>query len=149
MKEIQVESGIAIVDDEDYDKVSQYNWLLHEKGYAVANHKGKKLRMHRVIMGATDPDDLVDHRDRDKLNNRKLNLRMTDRSGNACNRHPNHARDNAFKGVYPNAGKFEARIKIHGKPKYLGRFKTAEEAAVAYNNAAKELHGDMAFLNVL
>jgi hypothetical protein len=143
-----VQGGYALIDDDDFEKVKQFTWHLTENGYAVANHKGKKLRMHRLVMGAKD-DEVVDHRNRMKLDNQKENLRITDRSGNACNRGVLLHRTVKFKGVYRNAGRYEARIKIKKVPHYLGRFDTAEEAAAAYNRAAAELHGDMACLNLL
>ena len=149
MREIAiVEGGVALIDDEDFEKVSQFKWHLSDKGYAVANHKGTKIRMHRLVMGAVG-DQIVDHRKHNKLDNQKANLRITDRSGNACNRQPQQRGDVKFKGVYRNAGRYEARIKINQKPHYLGRFATAEEAAAAYNKAAEQLHGEMACLNVL
>jgi hypothetical protein len=149
VKEVLIVGGqVALIDDEDFEKVNQFKWRLSEKGYAVANHKGKKIRMHRLVMGAVG-DQVVDHRKHNKLDNQKANLRITDRSGNACNRQPQQRGDIKYKGVYKNAGRFEARIKINQRPHYLGRFETAEEAALAYNTAAKDLHGEMACLNVL
>ena len=146
MKEIALKGfGIALVDDEDFERINQYTWRLHTNGYAIAT--AKNIRMHRLVVGITD-EQVVDHKDRDKLNNRKDNLRITTRTGNSCNRVANINRGNAFKGVYLNAGRYEARIKIARKPHYLGRFATAEEAAAAYNKAATELHGEMALLNV-
>lgn len=149
MKEIQiVEGGVALIDDEDFERVNQFKWHLSDKGYAVANHKGSKIRMHRLVMGAIG-DQVVDHREHNKLDNQKANLRITDRSGNACNRQPRQRGDLKYKGVYKNAGRYEARIKINQKPHYLGRFDTPEEAAIAYNTAASQLHGEMACLNVV
>lgn len=148
MKEIVlVQGGIALVDDEDFENLSQYKWHLHSNGYAVANHKNKKLRMHRLVINAQEGE-IVDHCNRVRLDNQKHNLRITTMSGNACNRAPTQ-RKLPYKGVYRNAGKYEARIKVNRAPRYLGRFRTAEEAARAYNSAAAELHGEMAFLNVL
>lgn len=149
MREIAiVEGGVALIDDEDFEKVSQFKWHLSDNGYAVANHKNCKIRMHRLVMGAVG-DQIVDHKNRTKLDNQKDNLRITDRSGNGCNRVANLNRGSAYKGVYKNAGKYEARIKIKLKPYYLGRYNTPEEAAKAYNEAAKKLHGEMAYLNVI
>jgi hypothetical protein len=149
MKQIEiVEGGIAFVDDEEFERVSKFKWHLSDKGYAVASHKGSKIRMHRLVMGAIG-DQIVDHKNRTKLDNQKENLRITDRSGNAQNRGAWGSRGAMHKGVYQNAGKFEARIKMNRKPRYLGRFDTAEEAARAYNTAATEMFGDMACLNVL
>ena len=149
MREIAiVEGGVALIDDEDFERVSQFKWHRSDNGYAVANHKNCKIRMHRLVMGAVG-DQIVDHKNRDKLDNQKDNLRITDRSGNGCNRVANLNRGSAYKGVYKNAGKYEARIKVNAKPYYLGRYSTPEEAAKAYNEAAKKLHGEMAYLNVV
>lgn len=75
MKLTTLSKGLfAKVDDDDFALLSQYRWYENE-GYAITYYKGKRIRMHRLIMGVPDGVD-VDHRDTDKLNNQKSNLRL-------------------------------------------------------------------------
>ena len=83
----------AVIDLEDLEKVLQYRWrVLKDRNtvYAIAhtpmvNSKQKTIRMHRVVMGATDPKLQIDHRDHDGLNNCKSNLRACSHSQNLMN----------------------------------------------------------------
>lgn len=64
-----------MVDDEDFDKVNQYKWSK-DHGYAKTICKGKALRLHRFIMDTVDAQEIIiDHINRDTLDNRKCNLR--------------------------------------------------------------------------
>lgn len=160
MKLIPLPKGnFAQVDDEDYEHLINFKWNLNN-GYAYrfekVNGVKKQIMMHRNIMGFTNPIDFVDHIDRNKLNNQRLNLRKCDYSGNACNRTPQGA--SRYLGVSMNRrtrnGELVnmgwcAKIKKNGKQKHLGVFKTEEDAALAYNEAAMAIHGEFANLNTL
>jgi hypothetical protein len=79
----------AEVDPEDFELVSKYSWCLRD-GYAVTktrlpNGKRVTLQMHRLITGTTDPFILVDHKDRNRLNNCRSNLREVTPKENANN----------------------------------------------------------------
>lgn len=159
-KEIQLANGgIAIVDDEDYGYLSQWEWRLHKgalrrSDYAYRHTYSRGTRtttwilMHRVILDA--PSGMqVDHKDRNGLNNTRENLRLathTQNQHNAARRHDNRS---GFKGVRRTSrgARWDARICVDGKQKYLGCFATAEEAARAYDAAATELRGEFARLN--
>ncbi|MCJ7609759.1 AP2 domain-containing protein, partial [Candidatus Bathyarchaeota archaeon] len=75
----------------------------------------------------------------------KDNLRVATLSQNAANR-PTTS-DRAWKGIYPHGNKWKARIKLEGQNVYLGSFQTPQEAAYAYDAAARRLFGDFARLN--
>jgi hypothetical protein len=95
---------------------------------------------------------LVDHKDRNGLNNQKENLRICDYSKNAQNskRNPIYGSSN-YKGVYlyKRTNKYRANIKLKGKRIYLGYFDSDKEAALAYNKKAIELFGEYACLNII
>jgi hypothetical protein len=150
VKEIPLANGrgVALVDDEDYEWLSQYSWRL-SNGYAMAYiGGGRKNRqeayMHNMILPLADGL-LVDHKDRDGLNNRRSNLRPADSSQNNINRPPR----NKFKGISFNKqrGKWVTSIIRDGFDLYVGAYPTATEAAEAYDCAAVVLHGGYAYLN--
>lgn len=156
MKEIELSQGKkALVDDDDYQYLNQWNWTANKHGntyrvlrYPKINGKRKIIYMHRLIMNA--PDNLeVDHIDHDNLNNQKSNLRTCTHKQNSVNRSPWGS--SKYLGVsYANVkGYFyiKAYIRVNGKLKDLGSFKTEEDAARAYDEAAKIYHGEFANLN--
>jgi len=145
---------VALVDDQDYEWLNKFNWAASKcknTFYAVKRSKRgeKPVRMHRLILGLTDPKILSDHEDRNGLNNQRSNLRICTRSQNNANRTP--LGSSKYLGVFfsPNSTKrpWYSRIVKDKKPKYLGSFVTEQEAAIVYNKAAIELHGEFANLN--
>jgi hypothetical protein len=143
--------GVALVSPEDAELVLNWPYSWHENGgYATANADGckKRVRMHRLIMG--NPPCQVDHRNRNRLDNRRDNLRLCDTSNNLANTAGNPGRRKSkFKGVATrnNCSTFEVQIWHRNKKHYIGMFKTALMAAIAYDEAAFRLHGEFAGLN--
>jgi hypothetical protein len=137
--------NIAIVDDEDYQLVSAYHWKLSHNGYAVCG-ACEKIRMHRIIMG--DPEKFeVDHINGNKLDNRRENLRLATRHQNMRNRGPLSTNKTGYKGVSKFRSGFKATISVNKRTKIIGVFSSAEEAARAYDEVAKILFGEFAWLN--
>jgi len=158
MKEIKLTRGhVALVDDGDYDYLNQWKWhsikgsrtYYAVRNISIGNGKTIGLKMHRVILNITDPDILADHKDRNGLNNQRYNLRIATKSQNGCNRLSASGSTSAFVGVHwaKYHNKWRAKIGKGGKQYHLGYFETMEEAALAYNEAAKILHLDFANLN--
>lgn len=138
--------AFALVDEADYPTVAASTWTLGPGGkYARRGMPGNRSEwLHRVIAGAPIGVD-VDHVDGDGLNNRRSNLRFASDSENLCNRGPNQGR--RFKGVLRRRDKWRARIEKGDTREWLGTFETEEDAARAYDAAAKRLHGVFARLN--
>lgn len=152
MAYIQLTQGKrAIVDEEDFEKLSQYSWVYHSKGYAhttVRLKSGRRttVKMHRMILNA--PKGIqVDHENLDGLDNRKSNLRLATQSQNMMNRKVQKNNKSGYKGVNFRGFTYRARIQVEGKLIRLGNFKTAVEAARAYDTKAKESFGEFANLN--
>lgn len=144
------------VDDEDYDFLNQFKWcaIKHRSGkyYAVRggwiDGKMKLIYMHRVIMN-TPEWMLVDHIYHNGLDNRKSELRNCTHTQNQMNRRKQKNCSSKYFGVcwYKINKEWGARIKINGKQKHIGFFKTEVEAAKAYNIFAKKYLGEFANLN--
>lgn len=154
MKKIKLTQGkYALVDDEDYGYLNQFKWWAAKSRkvyYAMCNIDGTQYRMHRLIMKAT-PNQIIDHRDFDGLNNQKYNLRFCTYAQNAWNRKGRGV--SKYLGVSlelrPSGLKYwVASIKIDGtRTKRIGRFKTEKEAAIARDEMSHKLHGEFAYLN--
>ena len=157
-KYIKLTQGkVAIVDDEDFELISQYKWYPmdhHNNFYARANvYKNKKrtqIKMHRLIMNVINPKVQIDHIDRDGLNNQKSNLRICTNSQNHMNEKKRKNCSSRFKGVswHKRCKKWMAKIKTEDKQKHLGYFNNEKDAAKAYDAAAKKYFGKFARLNV-
>jgi HNH endonuclease/AP2 domain len=145
MKEIKLTNSdlVVLVDDEYYEFLNQRNWSLHTSGYAQSG----KIYMHRMLNN-TPRGMVTDHINRNKLDNRIENLRTCTRSQNQQNRVLDLGKVK-FRGVTfdKRKNKYQARIKINGYHQHIGLFKTAEEAAQAYNDYAYIYHGEFAVLN--
>lgn len=156
MKTIELNRGmVAIVDDEDFEELNKYKWTYnpHGGGYASrTDRSGAKQRtvlMHRVIIGAQKGQQ-VDHINRNRLDNRKSNLRICSPGENARNASKRKdGKTSSFKGVYKRKEKFTSHIQVNGKRQFLGYYKDELNAAYYYNEFAKKFHGDYAFLNDL
>ena len=159
MKEIVLTQGkVALVDDEDYEYLNQFKWCAHlskktglwyaERGVRIIKGKQFTLGMHRVIMGIMDKTD-IDHKDRNGLNNQKINLRICSRTLNEGNSILRKDSTTGIKGVHYHKGhkKYTARIQFKRKRIALGDFKTKQEAAIAYNEAAIKYFGEFARIN--
>jgi len=157
MKKIPLTQGqVALVDDHDFEELSKFRWCAHKKRngyYAVRcpmiDGKQKMVQMHRVIFGVTDPKILIDHADGNPLNNCRDNLRVCNHSENGRNQGKQKNNRSGYKGVFwdKRKEKWGASIRTRDRRINLGYFSTAELAAKAYNEAAKEHHKQFAKMN--
>ena len=147
---------VALVDKQDFDRVSKLKWSARKEGnswYAKRNTsmklgKCKTLHLHRFIMNP--PNDLeVDHINRDGLDCRRVNMRLATPTQNQHNSRLRSDNTSGYKGVQWNkkCKKWQAGITINSKFVYLGVHTTREEAALAYDKAAQKNFGEYARLN--
>ena len=156
----------AVVDDQDYDWLSSYRWHVDNHvgaGYASRSqhvnlgrnrYTAVSIRMHREIMGA-HAGQMVDHVNGDTLDNRRCNLRFCSHAGNLQNvgktaHRKGRLTTSQYKGVYWRSDRncWTAKIMANRKTQSLGTYATEQEAARAYDEAARVLHGEFARLNL-
>lgn len=133
----------SIIDEDDLDKVSSFKWYYSSDGYAknspyLKNHKLKKLIMHRLITNCSIGLE-VDHINGDRLDNRKCNLRICNRSQNSRNKTP-------IGVTYHKGGKrikrWRAQIYFDNKNHTIGYFLEKEDAIKAHWESRVKLFGE-------
>jgi hypothetical protein len=153
-RSIPLSQGLsAVVDDEDFERISQFRWHARRNGrsaarsiyYAVRSEGRHTIYMHRVVAGAA-AGQVVDHGDHDGLNNCRSNLRLCDQSLNTAHGRTPRGRS-GFRGVYPKRGRWEAKIELRGVVTRLGMFDRPEDGAAAYDAAAQAMFAEFAILN--
>jgi len=122
----------CMVSNEDIDKVRSYRWYWNN-GYAVTSIVYKKVRMPHLIIGKPPKGLEFDHINRNRLDNRRENLRFVTRLQNSQN-------IALGKGMRKRGKNWEAMIQVDSKQKYLGMFDSPAEAREAYVSAKKEFH---------
>jgi hypothetical protein len=138
------------IDEEDWGRVRGFRWHVDSLGYVAGYVNGNQVRLHRHLMEA-GRGQIVDHKNRDQMDNRKGNLRLASKSENGINSKHRKHNTSGFRGVHfcRQTGKWRAEIRKNGQCTKLGRFKTKLAAALAYDQAALDMHGDFATTNFL
>jgi len=146
------ETDNILVDDEDVERLNSILrptafWVIGSRGYVVGWHKDWQMQvtLGRMVLNTTDSSIYVDHINHNKLDNRKVNLRL-------CTNTQNQFNSTKIKGAVPFKGvfyrkdrnKYTSRIRIGGERLHLGMFDTAEEAYQAYKEAALKYHKEFA-----
>jgi len=159
VKEIPLTQGkVALVDDEDYERLNQWKWSAaryEDIWYAARTEckKGKQIHysMHREIMH-TPKGMMTDHNNHNGLDNQRYNLRTcTNTENNRNQQKQRKACSSCFKGVYLHTinKNWVARIKINRITSHIGCFPSEIQAALAYDEKAKELFGAFAHTNFI
>ncbi len=141
MEEINLSnSQISIVDKEDFDFLNQWNWSF-DGNYATRSqhirisknkYRSKKIYMHRLIMGNED-ELVIDHINKNKIDNRKSNLRFSTVSSNIRNGSLRKSNKSGVQGVYwcKFSKKWVSQIMVKRKHIHLGKFSNKQEAISA------------------
>jgi hypothetical protein len=156
MMEVPLTRGyVALVDDEDYERVMAAGPWYAERDRSAIYAVGCNKRMHRFLMGLERGDRrIVEHINHDGLDNRKSNLRIATVAENNRNRRKittwrGRPVASPYKGIHasPSRKMWYADIYVKGKLISLGSFADQKDAALAYDKAAREHYGEFAVLN--
>lgn len=125
---------------------------LSPVGYFIVSFKGVSHLLHRlawVLYTGEWPDGFIDHIDKDKLNNKISNLRVSSREQNGRNSNSRKNSSSKYLGVSwcKTSKKWVVQTEFMGKNKHLGRFVDEETAARAYDKFAEENYGEFCSLN--
>jgi hypothetical protein len=145
VKVIRLTQGqVAIVDPEDYEELSQYRWSAVKSRHVWYAQRSwrrpprSSTQMHRQLAGYAE----TDHRNRNGLDNRRVNLREATKAQNAMNRRTRSDNTSGYRGVHWHLGKWQARITLSGKRMSLGHFSDLQEAVAVRQEAAREIFGE-------
>jgi hypothetical protein len=151
----------ALISDEDRD-LAAISWYAHnsKSGYYAAHREGTAPRerlwlhlevMQRMISRQLKDNEVVDHKNRDKLDNRRENLRVATRSQNEANKDLTGRGYSKYRGVSFDKNRknkpWKATITCEGEQYFLGYYAREIDAAKAYNYEAESLFGEFAYLN--
>ena len=156
VKELQLgNKGVSLVDDDVYDDVVRFSWCLtrHRDGklfYArgrVGQDRRKTL-LHRYIL-KPPPEVLIDHVNKNGLDNRKENLRLVTPSQNSQNKRVKVTNLSGYKGVHydKTKNKWRVMIQVDGQARHVGKFDCPVKAAIVYDTEARKHFGEFACLN--
>lgn len=140
----------AVVDSRLFDALNRYRWRLDDRGYPIARVDGKHVRLHQLVWLLSDgqlPEhpSTIDHKDRNKLNARRANLRSVAQSTQNANQRGRKDNRSGFRGVswYKPTGKWRAEVKFNGSRNHLGYFGDPFQAARAVNRFYRENYPDV------
>ena len=145
MKILKITGGEVLLDNDDYERLKDYNWRVSDQGYAIRHveQKGKQtnIKLHSYIL-ENQPGLSVDHIDRNPLNNQRSNLRLVTQREQVINRGMMKNNTSSVKGVvyHIRFHKWQAQIGHNNKMIFLGRFDDFDEAVTARKNAEKQYH---------
>lgn len=135
-----------IISIESMNKVLKHDWYLNQNSYPYS-YTAIYHNLHRFLLGRQEKGMVIDHINRDRLDNRLDNLRVITAQENSFNKTKSKTSQNKYKGVKKSGNKFTASITKDGKTKQIGGFATEDDAAKAYDMMAEELFGEFASKN--
>ncbi|GAA0857706.1 hypothetical protein GCM10008916_12500 [Clostridium nitritogenes] len=121
----------AKIDNQDIERCKEIKWYYaknKDSEYIEGTYKGKKVKLHRYILNAKEKQILIDHINRNTLDNRKSNLRLATNKENSFNKSIRSDNKSGYSGVDLRNNKWRAKIKYNGITIHLGYFIDKDEA---------------------
>lgn len=131
---------------ENYNAVKNVRWTDWGRGYPMGWVNKNNVLLHHVILPAKKGY-VVDHINRDIRDNRKENLRYVNRHQSGINRSKQKSNTSGYVGVYFHKQRktWNAQMRVNGKSKHLGAFKTPEKAKKAYDEALEKYYPNILY----
>lgn len=142
---LKIHNGFTQIDDDLAPILSFFQWHKTAHGYVASTIKKKSVLMHRFVMGAKG-EDIVDHINGDKTDNRRANLRFVTKAQNA-QKAKRGMSTTGLMGVSIDQGYYRAYIRVNGSRRHLGMFKDPVHAAICYDFFAVKHYGPLAKTN--
>ncbi|MGH1233063.1 AP2/ERF family transcription factor [Bacillus toyonensis] len=157
VKEIPLQDGsIALVDDEDYERINQFNWVIRwmnnsSVSIISAAIDSESIQLNRFILNIKNNEIPIKFLNNNRLDFRKENLVLTNRKSISRSTKARRGSTSKYKGVSyeKQTKKWIAKISVNGKDKNLGRYLNEDDAAKAYNEAAICFYGEDCYLNII
>jgi HNH endonuclease len=126
-----VDTSEFTIVDRDNANLDQFKWHKDKDGYAIGYSKGKHFKLHQIVLGESREDHVVDHINRDKLDNRKDNLRLVSYHVNSINHTISSRNTSGVAGVHwsKKDKSWIAKITARGVTTFLGLYPTLEQAS--------------------
>ena len=141
-----LDSNYFLISMQSFEKIIRHQWYLDSNGYPMT-YTARSKTLHKNLLGKQEKGFVIDHINRNKLDNRLENLRVITQRENSYNRTKNSNSANKYKGVIKRGDKYIACISKDGIKKQIGGFETEEEAAKVYDMMAEEMFGEFAGKN--
>lgn len=136
---------IILIDASDRAVAERYSWCVSKTGYAVANTGNRVVKMHRYILGVNDPEEIIDHINGNRLDNRRKNLRRCTAKENSRNLKLKVTNNSGYAGIRETEhGTYNVRITFQRKEIHIGNYKSYEEAVNARKEAERRFYGEFA-----
>jgi len=142
----KLEQNYFLISTISFEKIIRHNWYIDSNGYPMT-YTGRSKTLHKNLLGKQEKGYVIDHINRNKLDNRLENLRVISARENSYNRTKNKSSNNKYKGVIKRGEKYVASITKNGIRKEISGFDTEEDAARMYDMMAEELFGEFAGKN--
>lgn len=148
-------NAIALISKNNLELILQFVWYLNKDGYPITHGTddksiiyGRGMKMHKMIMGRVEKGMVIDHINRNRLDNRITNLRICTAKENSYNTKKKESSTQKYKGIKQQSNNlWSAIVTKDGKKYTIDDIPTEKEAAIIYDTMAEELFGKFAGKN--
>lgn len=150
------EGAYVLISKSDLSFILEFDWYLGKEGYPITYGTkegsivfGRGRKLHNLLIKQRTKKDVIDHINRDKLDNRRENLRVCSIRENNYNKTKSKNSTKSYKGIVGKNKNWMSRVMKDGKSYQIKGATTEKEAALIYDYMAEELFGIYAAKNFL